>query len=128
MPRAITEKPSILSVEEVEQMRRHPGLGAHIVERIEGMDEVALWIEMHHERPDGRGYPEMLTDDELAQPPRILAVADSYWALRADRSYRAAMSVEDAVEVIMSTAGSQDDLAVANSLKAVVRESESEAA
>ena len=128
VPRNITEKPSILSVEEMEQMRLHPGLGARIVERIPGMGDIALWIEMHHERPDGRGYPEMLTDDELSLPPRILAVADSYWALRAERPYRSAMSVEEAVEVIQSGAGAQHDLQVANALKAVVRVAAADAA
>jgi len=128
VPRAITEKPSILSVEEMEQMRRHPGLGARIVERINGMDDIALWIEMHHERPDGRGYPEMLTDDELPRPPRILAVADSYWALRAERPYRPAMTVEEALDVIQAGAGAQYDLAVANALRAVVRDAEAAAA
>jgi response regulator RpfG family c-di-GMP phosphodiesterase len=127
VPREITEKPSILSVEEMEQMRRHPGLGARIVERIPGMGDIALWIEMHHERPDGRGYPEMLTDDELPKPPRILAVADSYWALRAERPYRPAMSVDEAIDVIQNGAGAQYDLAVANALKAVVHEAEAEA-
>jgi response regulator RpfG family c-di-GMP phosphodiesterase len=124
VPREITEKPSILSVEEMEQMRRHPGLGARIVERIAGMGDIALWIEMHHERPDGRGYPEMLTNDELPLPPRILAVADSYWALRAERPYRPAMSVDEALEVIQSGAGAQYDQQVANALKAVVHDAE----
>ena len=128
VPRGITEKPSILSVEEMEQMRQHPGLGARIVERISGMGEIALWIEMHHERPDGRGYPEMLTDDELPIAPRILAVADSYWALRAERPYRPAMGVDEAIAVIQAGAGAQYDLGVANALKAVVREDTANAA
>jgi len=121
VPREITEKPAILTVEEMEMMRRHPGLGSRIVENIPGMSEIALWIEMHHERPDGRGYPEMLTDDELPLPARILAVADSYWALRAERPHRDALSSEEAIEVIIANAGEQYDLAVANALKAVVR-------
>jgi response regulator RpfG family c-di-GMP phosphodiesterase len=103
--RDITEKPSILSVEEMEQMHGHPGLGARIVERINGMEHIALWIEMHHERPGDRGYPEMLTDDELAIAPRILAVADTYRALRAERPYRPAMLVDEAIDVIQSGAG-----------------------
>ncbi|MBT5773609.1 MAG: HD domain-containing protein [Dehalococcoidia bacterium] len=121
VPRAITEKPAILTVEEMEMMRRHPGLGSRIVENIPGMGEIALWIEMHHERPDGRGYPEMLIDDDLPLPARILAVADSYWALRAERPYRDALTSEEAIDVIVAGAGEQYDLAVANALKAVVR-------
>ena len=120
VPREITEKPAILTVDEMEMMRRHPGLGARIVENIPGMGEIALWIEMHHERPDGRGYPEMLTNDELPLPARILAVADSYWALRAKRPHRDALSSAEAIELIVSGAGQQYDLAVANALKAVV--------
>ena len=128
VPREITEKPSILSVEEMEQMRQHPGLGARIVERINGMGDIALWIEMHHERPDGRGYPEMLTDNELPIAPRILAVADSYWALRAERPYRPAMSVDEAIDVIQAGAGAQYDQGVVNALQAVVREGAAHAA
>ena len=128
VPREITEKPSILSVEEMEQMRQHPGLGARIVERINGMGDIALWIEMHHERPDGRGYPEMLTDNELPIAPRILAVADSYWALRAERLYRPAMSVDEAIDVIQAGAGAQYDQGVVNALQAVVREGAAHAA
>ena len=128
VPREITEKPSILSVEEMEQMRRHPGLGSRIVERIPGMDQIALWIEMHHERPDGRGYPELLDADEIPMPPRILAVADSYWALRAERPYRPAMTADQALEVIDAGAGSQYDAAVANALQALVRDADAEAA
>jgi len=128
VPRAITEKPAILTVEEMELMRRHPGLGARIVENVPGMGEVATWIEMHHERPDGRGYPGMLTDDELPLPARILAVADSYWALRAERPYRAALSSEEALDVIMASAGEQYDIAVVNALRAVLRGAEAAAA
>lgn len=57
----IADKPSILTVDEIGQMRRHPDLGARIIERVPGMSEVVSWVESHHERPDGRGYPEMLT-------------------------------------------------------------------
>ncbi len=55
VPRYIADKPSILTVDEMEQMRRHPGLGARILERVPGMAEIASWVEPHHERPDGWG-------------------------------------------------------------------------
>jgi len=121
VPRAVTEKPAILTVEEMEMMRRHPGLGSRIVEDIPGMGEIALWIEMYHELPDGRGYPEMLTDDELPLPASILAVADSYWTLRAEPPYRDDLTSEETIEVIVAGTGEQYDVAVANALKAVVR-------
>ncbi len=109
VPRHITEKPAILSVEEMEVMRRHPGQGAQLLTDVAGFEEVGDWVESHHERPDGRGYPDMLTDDELALPPRILAVADAYCALRAERPYRPALAVEAALEVLRNGAGEQFD-------------------
>jgi HD-GYP domain-containing protein (c-di-GMP phosphodiesterase class II) len=131
VPRHVTEKPSILSVDEMEQMRRHPGLGSRILDRAPGMGQIAAWIEAHHERPDGRGYPEMLTVDELALPPRILAVADTYCALRADRPYRSALSTKDALAIIEGGAGHQFDDTVVAALRgavAVVERSEARAA
>lgn len=109
VPRRVVEKPSILTVEEMELMRRHPGTGARLLEGIPGFEEVTEWVEQHHERPDGRGYPEMLGEGELGLPPRILAVADAYWALRAHRPYRPAHSDEEARDVLLAGAGKQFD-------------------
>jgi HD-GYP domain-containing protein (c-di-GMP phosphodiesterase class II) len=120
VPRAVTEKPSILTVDEMEQMRRHPGLGARLLAGAPGFDEIATWVEQHHERPDGRGYPEMLTLDELPLPPRILGVADAYWALRAHRPYRQAFSHEDAMATLEAGAGRQFDADVVAALPAAV--------
>ena len=89
VPRSIVAKPSILTVDEMEMMRQHPGIGARLLEALPGFDEVGTWIEQHHERPDGRGYPSMLDADEIPLPSLILGVADAYWALRARRPYRA---------------------------------------
>ncbi len=109
VPRRVVEKPSILTVEEMELMRRHPGTGARLLEGIPGFEEVAQWVEQHHERPDGRGYPEMLGDEELGVPPRILAVADAYWALRAHRPYRPAHTAEEALDILRASTGRQFD-------------------
>ncbi len=118
VPPHILEKPSILTVDEMELMRRHPGLGARMLERVPGFEEISSWVEQHHERPDGRGYPEMLTDDELPLAPRILAVADAYWALRAERPYRPAHGPEEALEILRAGAGRQFDADVVESLPA----------
>ena len=109
VPRQITDKPTILTVDEMELMRRHPTLGATMLEGASGFDEVASWIGAHHERPDGRGYPALLTIEELPLPPRILAVADAYWALRAERPYRPAFSASEAVAMLQVGAGQQFD-------------------
>lgn len=109
VPPNILDKPSILTVDEMELMRRHPGVGSRILESVPGFEDITTWVEQHHERPDGRGYPEMLSDDELPLPPRILAVADAYWALRADRPYRSAHGQEEALEILRVSAGRQFD-------------------
>lgn len=116
VPRYIADKPSILTVDEMEQMRRHPGLGARIIERIPGMEEIASWVEWHHERPDGRGYPEMLSGDSLPLGPRILGVADAYCALRAVRPHRSAFSQDEAMRLMESGSGAQFDAQVVEAL------------
>ncbi len=120
VPPEILDKPSILTVEEMELMRRHPGIGARLLEAIPGFDEVAAWVEEHHERPDGRGYPEMLDDDDLGLAPRILAVADAYWALRAHRPYRPAHGPEEALDILLAGAGRQFDADVVEALPAAL--------
>jgi HD-GYP domain-containing protein (c-di-GMP phosphodiesterase class II) len=74
-----------------------------------GLEFIAGWIDAHHERPDGRGYPEMLSREEIPLAARILAIADSYWALRAERPHRPAYTREDAVDIIEANAGEQFD-------------------
>ena len=109
VPRYVTEKPAILSVGEMDVMRHHPSWAARILETMPGMGDIAQWVEFHHERPDGLGYPEMLEGDELPLASRILAVADSYCALRAERPYRAAFSADDAASTLEQSAGQQYD-------------------
>ena len=79
------------------------------MEMTPGMEEIGRWVEAHHERPDGRGYPELLAGDEIPVASRILSVADSYWALRAERAYRDAFSEADALALIQASAGQQYD-------------------
>ena len=109
VPRYVTEKPAILSVGEMDVMRHHPSWAARILETMPGMGDIAQWVEFHHERPDGLGYPEMLEGDEFPLASRILAVADSYCALRAERPYRAAFSADDAASTLEQSAGQQYD-------------------
>ena len=116
VPRHITDKPSILTVDEMELMRCHPGVGARLIEHAPGLGDVAEWVGAHHERPDGRGYPEMLAGDELPIPPRILTVADAYWALRAERPHRPAFNEDETMVMIELGAGQQFDARVVEAL------------
>ena len=117
VPRHITEKPAILTLDEMEVMRRHPGQGARLIDMLPGMDQVARWIESHHERPDGRGYPDMLRGEEIPLASRILAIADAYWALCEERPYRPAMSPDEAYAVIENGAGAQFDANIVEVLR-----------
>jgi HD-GYP domain-containing protein (c-di-GMP phosphodiesterase class II) len=93
------------------EMKRHPEIGARILEHAE-LADIATWLRAPHERPDGRGYPLGLSDEEIPLEARILAVADAYEAMTADRPYRSAMTRQAADEELRSCAGTQFDPAV----------------
>ena len=116
VPRHITGKPSILTVDEMELMRCHPGVSARLIERAPGLSDVAEWVAAHHERPDGRGYPEMLSEEQLPIAPRVLTVADAYYALRAERPYREAFSEDETMVMIELGAGRQFDPRIVEAL------------
>jgi HD-GYP domain-containing protein (c-di-GMP phosphodiesterase class II) len=90
-----------------------------MVETTEFQD-IRGWILAHHERPDGRGYPRHLAGDEAPLEARILAVADAYEAMTADRPYRPALPSDEAAEELRRGAGSQFDLQVVDALLRVV--------
>jgi HD-GYP domain-containing protein (c-di-GMP phosphodiesterase class II) len=104
----ILRKEGPLTEEEWEQMRRHPSIGAQILEHA-GMADIAHWVGAHHERLDGKGYPFGLSGPEIPLEARILAVADAYEAMIADRPYRAGMPDADARAELMRCAGTQFD-------------------
>jgi diguanylate cyclase (GGDEF)-like protein len=105
---AILHKPGPLTDAEWDEMRRHPEVGAQILEH-GGMHDIADWVRAHHERIDGCGYPAGLGGSEISLEARILAVADAYEAMVADRPYRGRMSAELAREDLMRCSGSQFD-------------------
>jgi HD-GYP domain-containing protein (c-di-GMP phosphodiesterase class II) len=113
-------KPDILSVSEMQVMRQHPANAEVILQDLVGFEEVALWIARHHERPDGKGYPEMLTGDEIPMEARLIAVADVFTALTADRAHRKALSRKDARQVLLGAAGTQLDAEMVRQFIALV--------
>jgi len=96
----ILDKPGSLTDAEYDKVKEHPLWTQRILERIPGFSELASLASSHHERLDGSGYPRGLTADELTKPMRVLAVADVYEALTADRPYRPAWSPDRALEII----------------------------
>lgn len=109
VPARIMSKPDILSVSEMQLMRQHPQNAELVLDDLPGFEEVAQWIGRHHERPDGKGYPEMLIGEDIPLESRILAIADVHAALTSDRPHRAALSRKDARAVLLGAAGTQLD-------------------
>jgi diguanylate cyclase (GGDEF)-like protein len=105
---AILYKPGALSDSEWEEMKRHPEIGARILLHA-GLTDIAHWVRAHHERVDGRGYPDRLSAAQIPLEARILAVADAYEAMIADRPYRAGMASEAARAELERCSGSQFD-------------------
>jgi HD-GYP domain-containing protein (c-di-GMP phosphodiesterase class II) len=92
-------------------MYTHPEIAARLLSRPE-FDDLRAWILAHHERPDGAGYPYGLSGDEIPLEARILAVADAYEAMTADRVYRPSLGAETARAELKAGAGSQFDAQV----------------
>ena len=127
VPDALLRKPSALDPEEWAVMRRHPELGAQILEH-ESLADVRAWVAMHHERPDGLGYPHGIGGDDLPLEARILAVADAYEAMTSDRPYRRSIGHEAARAELLRCAGTQFDAAVVHALLAVLARESARAA
>jgi HD-GYP domain-containing protein (c-di-GMP phosphodiesterase class II) len=105
----ILDKPSRLDAAERAVMMKHPVWTWEILERVPAFYRFALPASLHHERIDGRGYPWGLDGDALDASARVLGVADVYEAVTADRPYRTAMTITDAVAVLEKEAGSAFD-------------------
>lgn len=104
---AILGKPGPLTPQEAAVMKAHPEIGARILDRVRGMRRAASGVRHHHERYDGRGYPDGLQGSEIPLPARIIAVADTYDAMTSHRPYRGALSPQEAAREITVEAGRQ---------------------
>ncbi|MGA9857994.1 MAG: diguanylate cyclase [Solirubrobacteraceae bacterium] len=120
---AVLYKPGSLDDAEWREIQRHPEIGARILENA-GLRDIAGWVRGHHERMDGRGYPDRLNSHQISLESRILAVADAYEAMIADRPYRAGMPSHAAREELERCAGSQFDPAVVTAFIATLPQDE----
>jgi diguanylate cyclase (GGDEF)-like protein/putative nucleotidyltransferase with HDIG domain len=116
---AVLKKPGPLTDEEWAEMRRHPELGARILDHA-NLRDISAWVLAHHERIDGRGYPNRLAGEAIPLEARILAVADAYEAMTADRAYRAALGHDAAQQELRDGSGTQFDPQVVEAFLAVL--------
>lgn len=100
-------KPGRLSSEEFDHIKQHPAIGAGIIQNIPSIADILPVVISHHERVDGKGYPEGLGGTEIPLWARLTAVADTYDALTSDRPYRQGMDHSRAIAIIGEVAGSQ---------------------
>ena len=106
--KGVFEKPGPLDESEWAQVRRHPEVGARLLEEAE-LDDVAEWVRDHHEQPDGSGYPRGLKAGEISLEARLLSVADAYEAMTTERAHRPALSHSAAREELTKCAGTRFD-------------------
>ncbi len=106
VPDAILLKPGALDPEEYEVIKQHAALGAQIVEGVLSAEQME-WIRSHHERPDGRGYPNGLLGGSISEGAALLALADAFDAMTASRHYGPRKSIDEAVAECRALEGRQ---------------------
>lgn len=114
-------KPSRLSVEEYEVVKRHADIGAELIQGCHSLHALIPIVRHHHERYDGSGYPDSLAGEEIPLEARILCLADAVEAMASDRPYRLAMSVEEIVDEVLQCAGTQFDPQIVQAFVRVAR-------
>ncbi len=105
---AVLGQPGPLGTEDWVEIKKHPEVGARMLESAT-VEDISVWIRSHHERPDGTGYPSGLSGEDIPLEARILAVADAYEAMTADRPYRSKLAPAAARERLLAGAGTQFD-------------------
>lgn len=109
VPEYILNKRGTLTVGERNKIKEHPLIGVAILKPIKEMEDVIIGVKYHHERYDGKGYPEGLNDGKIPLIAAIVAVADSFDAMTTDRPYRPALPKEKAFKEIKRQSGRQFD-------------------
>ena len=120
LPPGVLEKEGPLTLDERRVMQTHSEIGERILAKVEDYSDIALIVRHHHERVDGNGYPDGLTEDEMPLLARIIAVADAYNAMTSDRPYREAMPSRVARMRLAQAVGSQFDTSVVAAFEAVL--------
>ena len=120
LPPGLLEKPGALTLEERRQMQEHSAIGERILAHVDEYSEIARIVRHHHERIDGQGYPDGLTDEDIPLVSRIIAVADAYNAMTSNRPYRDAMPSRVARLRLAQAVESQFDTAAVAAFEAIL--------
>jgi HD-GYP domain-containing protein (c-di-GMP phosphodiesterase class II) len=121
VPDSILQKPCKLDADEWKLMRLHPHIGSEILRPVPRLLAAAEIVRHHHERWDGKGYPDGLQGDAIPFGARILTVVDSYSAMIDERVYKSARSVPYAISELQKHKGSQFDAKVVDAFLEVIR-------
>ena len=122
IPEEIINKPSKLTDEEYQIIKTHPVIGSNILKEITEIPDIAIGARWHHERYDGKGYPDGLTGTEIPEIARIIGVADAYDAMTSRRSYRGIIPQETVMGELERGKGSQFDPEIAEIMLGLIRE------
>ena len=125
---SILDKPGKLDAQEYEKIQTHPVIGARILEPIGAYTAIIPMVLQHHERFDGKGYPNGLAGKSIHPGARILAVADVFDAMKSDRPYREGMALDRVLKIIQEESGRQFDPEVVEALLYVMDRKEKKAA
>lgn len=120
IPNTIINKTTKLTDEEYDVIKKHPIYGYEILSKIESMPELSIGARYHHERIDGKGYPDGLKGDEIPYMARIIAVADSYDTMTSNRSYRKYLPQDVVRSEIEKNIGTQFDEAPAKAMLDII--------
>ena len=124
IPDSILNKPGKLTDEEFALIKSHTSRGYDVLETISLMPEIAIGARSHHERPDGRGYPQGLKGDELPLVAQIIGVADCFDAMYSNRPYRSRMNFDRVVTIIKEVSGTQLSAKVVDAFLRLVEKGE----
>ena len=122
VPDAILAKPSALTCEEIAEVQQHPVIGERMLMAVPFLREILAAVRSHHERPDGRGYPDRLRAAVIPRDAAILMVADSFDAMTSNRPYRPALPVAEARLRLRDGAGAQFEPSIVTAFERALNE------
>ncbi|HEV2814172.1 MAG TPA: HD domain-containing phosphohydrolase [Solirubrobacteraceae bacterium] len=120
LPQAVLDRAGPLTAADWRIVREHPARSARLVASVPGLESVGPWLRAHHERWDGRGYPDRLAGERIPLAARVIHACDAFDAMTHERCYRQALPFDAACAEVAAGAGSQFDPVVARVLVATV--------